>query len=453
MESKILNVLVVDDESSIRRSTGVAVEAEGHFVETAESAEGALEAIRAEKFDIIFLDVRLGNQNGLDLLPDIAKRQPGANVVVFTAHATIDLAVRSLKEGAFDFIEKPFTPNQLRGAIARSQQTSRLKQRVEELETEVEKHSPPVVFETRDPPVEATLKTAFRAAPTPASILILGQSGTGKSVLAKAIHQRSHLADKSFVTVSCPSLSRELLESELFGHVKGAFTGAVKDQWGKVHAANGGTLFLDEIGELSPEIQPKLLRLLQEREYERLGEHKTRQADLRIIAATNRDLAAQVEEGLFREDLFYRLNVIEVTMPPLKERPGDLAYFAKEYLNFFAKQTGRKIDGFSDAARSLILNHDWPGNLRELRNAIERASILCATDQIEAADLPQVTGNSATDAGEGFVALGAEVSLRDVEKEHIRRVVANAESISHAAEVLGIDQSTLYRKRKDMGLG
>jgi len=452
MQTQLLNVLVVDDESSIRRNTELAIEMEGHFVETAESAKAAREAIRAEKFDLIFLDVRLGDENGLDLLPEIGKKQAGANVVVFTAHATIDLAVRALKEGAFDFIEKPFTPDQIRGAIARSQQTSHLKRRVEELEVEVEKHSPPLVFETRDPPVEVVLDTAFRAAPSSASILILGQSGTGKSVLAKAIHQRSHIADKPFVTVSCPSLSRELLESELFGHVKGAFTGAVKDQWGKVHAANGGTLFLDEIGELSPEIQPKLLRLLQEREYERIGENKTRKADVRIIAATNQDLAARVEEGVFREDLFYRLNVIEVTMPPLKERPGDLGFLADQYLQFFARQTGRKISGFSDEARSLLLNHDWPGNLRELRNAIERASILSHSEQVEPKDLSQIAGTNVTDQSESFVTLGGEVSLRDIEKEHIRRVVANSDSISRAAEVLGIDQSTLYRKRKDMEL-
>ena len=211
--------------------------------------------------------------------------------------------------------------------------------------------------------------------------MILGESGTGKSVAARAVHEKSHLADKPFVTVSCPSLSKELLESELFGHVRGSFTGAIKDHWGKVKAAEGGTLFLDEIGDLPMEIQPKLLRLLQEREYERLGENVTRQANLRVIAATNRDLKKRVAEGLFREDLYFRLNVITVEMPPLRSRDGDLIRFAEHYEKFFAEQCGRKLEGLSAEAVACIRAYAWPGNLRELRNAIERAVILAKARQ------------------------------------------------------------------------
>jgi NtrC-family two-component system response regulator AlgB len=296
----------------------------------------------------------------------------------------------------------------------------------------------------------------FRAAATPASILILGESGTGKSLTARAVHARSHLADKPFVTVSCPSLSKELLESELFGHVKGAFTGAVKDHWGKVRAAEGGTLFLDEIGDLPLEIQPKLLRLLQEREYERLGENVTRTAQLRVIAATNRDLKRRVAEGAFREDLYYRLNVIAVEMPPLRARVGDVERFAVHYLTHFAASCGRKLRGFSPQAAELIRNHSWPGNLRELRNTIERAVIMARGDLVEATDLSaelRARPLRLPDGTEGPpVELGARVTLDQLEEAHLRLILEGTRSLTEAALVLGIDQATLYRKRKRLGI-
>jgi NtrC-family two-component system response regulator AlgB len=273
----------------------------------------------------------------------------------------------------------------------------------------------------------------------------LGENGTGKTLLARHAHERSAMADGPFLTVSCPSLSRELLESELFGHVQGAFTGAVKDKWGKVEAAQGGTLFLDEIGELPLSLQPKLLRLLQERTYERVGDTKTRTADVRVIAATNRDLSAAVKSGAFREDLFYRLNVIAVTVPPLRERPADLARLAQNFLKFFAEDAGRAAQQFSPDAWAAIRAHPWPGNLRELRNAIERAVILSRGERLELHDLPIELGDtSQTD----LVELGALVSLEALEREHIRRVIARTVKLEEAALVLGIDVATLYRKRK-----
>src|SRR6185437_5788860 len=241
---------------------------------------------------------------------------------------------------------------------------------------ETRQQNPELLLDFASPGMRQVMEVLLRAAKTPASILITGESGTGKSVLARAVHEKSHLADKPFVTVSCPSLSKELLESELFGHVKGSFTGAIKDHWGKVRAAEGGTLFLDEIGDLPMEIQPKLLRLLQEREYERLGENITRQADLRIIAATNRDLKKRMAEGAFREDLYFRLNVIAVEMPPLRTRHDDLLRFADHYLKYFARQCARPVPKISSHASAQMLSYSWPGNLRELRNAIERAVIL-----------------------------------------------------------------------------
>jgi len=299
------------------------------------------------------------------------------------------------------------------------------------------------------------MDTLLRAAKTPASILILGESGTGKSVVARAVHKQSHLADKPFITVSCPSLSRELLESELFGHVRGAFTGALRDHWGKVKAAAGGTLFLDEIGDLPMEIQPKLLRLLQEREYERVGENVTRQAEVRVIAATSRDLRTRVAEGAFREDLYFRLNVIMAEMPPLRQRPGDLIRFAGHYSKHFAALCGRRLEGFSEAALAAIRAYSWPGNLRELRNAIERAVIMAKGNKINLEDLPaELRGQTApgTKGNSASLEVGSLVSMEELAAAHLRIVLERTSNLAEAAEVLGIDQATLYRKRKKIGL-
>jgi NtrC-family two-component system response regulator AlgB len=293
----------------------------------------------------------------------------------------------------------------------------------------------------------------FRAAATSATILILGESGTGKTVAARAVHHASTRAEKAFITVNSPGLSKELIESELFGHVKGAFTGAVKDHWGKVKAADGGTLFLDEIGELPLDLQAKLLRLLQDREYERVGETTTRKADVRVIAATNRDLKKAVQDGTFREDLYYRLNVITVEMPPLRRRPDDLIQFAENYVKFFARQFGRSLRGFSAEARKRILSHSWPGNLRELRNAIERAVILTPSREIGVNDLPLGDSAPATHTfHESLPGIGDTISLEALETAHIKALLEKLPNLADVARVLGIDQATLYRKRKKLGL-
>ncbi len=296
------------------------------------------------------------------------------------------------------------------------------------------------------------MNVLMRAAPTPASILIFGESGSGKSVAARAVHQNSNLAEKPFVTVSCPSLSKELLESELFGHVKGSFTGAIRDHWGKVKAAEGGTLFLDEIGDLPMEIQPKLLRLLQEREYERLGENVTRSANVRVIAATNRDLKKRVAEGAFREDLYFRLNVIAVEMPPLRERADDLTRFAEHYAHHFAEQCGKKLDGFTEDAWSALRHYSWPGNLREMRNAVERAVILSDGDKVGSKDFPAEMRLESIATENPEAATGATLSLDKLEELHIRKILDRVPNLAEAAHILGIDQATLYRKRKKLGL-
>jgi len=386
-----MEFLIIDDDKTFRDATCLLIENEDHFAQPASSGEAALVNLKENDFDAVLLDVNLGAESGLDLLPQIIRNNPNLPVVVFTAQGTVNTAVEAMRRGALDFLEKPFTREQFHRVVARMQRFNQMSQSIERLEREVKEtksQSPELLLDFTTPRMKEIMTVLEKAARSPASVLLLGESGTGKSALARVVHQQSHLADKPLVTVSCPSLSKELLESELFGHTKGAFTGAVKDRWGKVKAASGGTLFLDEIGDLPMEIQPKLLRLLQEREYERLGENITRQADLRVIAATNRDLKKRIAEGAFREDLYFRLNVIAVEVPPLRARPGDLVRLAEHYLKHFAAQCGRKAAGFSDGALNRINSYEWPGNLRELRNAIERAVILSREDVIEADELP-----------------------------------------------------------------
>jgi NtrC-family two-component system response regulator AlgB len=452
----LMDFLVIDDDKVFREATCLLIEDEGHRAETAATAEVALAMLREEKFDAALLDLNLGRDNGLVILPQILKIRPNLPVVMFSAQGTVKHAVQAIHQGAIDFLEKPFTREQFHAVLARVQKFSQMGRQIERLEQEVKEtqsQHPEPLFDFETPMMRNVMDVLLRSAKTPASILILGESGTGKSVAARALHEGSHLADKPFVTVSCPTLSKELLESTLFGHVRGSFTGALRDHWGKVKAASGGTLFLDEIGDLPMEIQPKLLRLLQEREYERVGETVTRHADVRVVAATNRDLRRRVSEGAFREDLYYRLNVISVEMPALRERLADLLLFSRHYLRHFAKQCGRRIEGFTEEAEATIRLYPWPGNLRELRNAIERAVILTNGTEIAPADLPAelraAPGASAADA----VGAGAPITVDRLEEIHIRRILEKTASMVQAAEILGMDQATLYRKRKKLGIG
>jgi NtrC-family two-component system response regulator AlgB len=305
-----------------------------------------------------------------------------------------------------------------------------------------------VDLQTSEPKMREALDVAFKTAASEATILLRGESGTGKGVLARAIHARSARAAGPFVTIHCPSLSAELLESELFGHVQGAFTGAVRDTLGKVSVAEGGTLFLDEIGDLPLPLQPKLLRLLQERCYERVGETQTRSSNVRILVATNRNLETEIAAGRFREDLFYRLNVIEVTMPPLRQRQSDILPLAEHLLRFFAQQNGKGISGLTASASAALARYPWPGNIRELRNAIERGVILASGPLVDLGDLPSQIGNPEV----GVNGTPETLSLEQIEAEHIRRVLAATGTIEGAAATLGVDPSTLYRKRKKYGI-
>jgi NtrC-family two-component system response regulator AlgB len=439
-----MQILIIDDEAHIRKTTVVTLETLGHDCEQASNSTEAISLMKKGSFDAAFLDLRLGSENGLDLIEKMLTIEPKLNVILFTAYSSIDTAVEAMRRGAVDYIAKPFTPEQIRQSIGRIENNQRLENRVVELESMLTPGDAFSNFTTQEPIVKKLFETAKKAANSAATMLILGESGTGKSILARALHKAGPQRDNAFVTVACPSLSKELLESELFGHVRGAFTGAVGETWGKVKAAEGGTLFLDEIGELPLEIQPKLLRLLQEREYERVGDSKPRKANVRVIAATNRRLEDLVKEGKFREDLYYRLNVITVELPPLRQRPLDLPALAMEHLRLFARQSSRAIKGFTTAGMSAMQRYPWPGNLRELRNVIERAVILSPGDKIDVNDFPDnLRGSQPAGA-----MIGNRVTLEELEREHILRIIEIASSMDEAAQILGIDPATLYRKRK-----
>jgi NtrC-family two-component system response regulator AlgB len=444
-----MHILIIDDDPGIRSTLGTALETMGHRVETASNRVVAERKMRDESFEVAFLDIRLGTENGLDMLPDLLRLSPRLAVVVITAYSSVETAVVAIQRGAFDYLPKPFKPAQIAQVLDRVTKTRRLETRITDLEAQL----PRLGIDTdlaasSDPKMQQLMEVARKSASSDATILMLGESGTGKSALARQIHLWSPRAKEPFVTVSCPSLSRDLLESELFGHIKGAFTGAVATTAGKVAAADRGTLFLDEIGELPLEIQPKLLRLLQEREYERVGEAKIRMANVRVIAATNRNLKEAVARGAFREDLLYRLDVISLQLPPLRERSSDILAIAQNQLQQLAGHTGRMVKGFSESARRAMERYSWPGNIRELRNVIERATILANGELIEATDLPSSLGEPTPEKP----VLGGSYSIDEIEAEHIRQVLSRTKTLQEAATILKLDPTTLLRKRKSLNL-
>jgi len=442
-----LNILVIDDEANIRKTLSICLETEGYRVTATGKPEDALAEASRRSFDIAFVDIRLGAVSGLDLIPALLATSPRLKIVMITAYASIDTAVESVRRGAADYIPKPFTPAQITLAVKKVFEVRTLEQKVAALSEDLGRSRLEEDFTTTSGVMERALDLARQAAPSEATILLRGESGTGKSVLAKAIHTWSRRTSMPFSVLSCPSLSPELLESELFGHVKGAFTGAVRDNPGRISSCDGGSLFLDEIGDLPLSLQPKLLRFVQDKEYERVGDYATRHADVRIIAATNIDLEKSVREGRFREDLFYRLNVIQIEIPPLRSRPDDIVVLANRLLAFFGRNCHKSVQGFAAEAMELLKGYGWPGNIRELRNVIERAVILCRSERVGVGDLPDNL-----EAGETPVKLGDPVSLDKIEEEHIRYILAATRSLQEAAAVLGIDQATLWRRRKQYGI-
>ncbi|MFI5316646.1 MAG: sigma-54-dependent transcriptional regulator [Myxococcota bacterium] len=439
-----LRVLVVDDEKNIRATLALCLEGVGCEVASVASGDAALAALARARFDVAFLDLRLADESGLDLIPKLLALCAELAIVVITAYATVETAVLAMRRGAYDYLQKPFTPAQIRHAVERVAERRALRTRIAELEARLADSAADFDLASDSPRMRALLDIAGRAARSDAAVLLRGESGTGKSVLAREIHRLSARAAGPFVVVSCPTLTEELLASELFGHARGAYTGAVQDQAGRVEAAEGGTLFLDEIGELSPGLQAKLLRFVQDREFERVGETRTRSADVRVIAATNRDLDADVRAGRFREDLLYRLNVVELTLPPLRERPEDILPLARGFLARFARAAKRAPLELSPATEEVLLRYAWPGNLRDLRNTMERIAILWPAQLVEPSALPERTDPFA----QAQPRIGGDFTLEAIEREHIERVVARTRTQEEAARILGVDSSTLWRRRK-----
>ncbi len=443
----LLDILIVDDEPNIRRTLSLHLGGAGHRVRAAASVGEALVAAREGRFDLALVDLRLGSESGLDLIPRLLAEDPAMKILAITAYASVETAIEAMRRGARDYLPKPFTPAELDLAIAKLVDLSRLERKVAALESDLAEAEPELELASESPAMRALLDLARRAADGDARLLIRGESGTGKGVLARAIHRMSPRRNRPFVTVSCPSLPAELLESELFGHAKGAFTGATRDSAGRVALAEGGTLLLDEIGDLPRNLQPKLLRFVQDREYERVGDPATRRADVRILAATNQDLETAVAEGRFREDLLYRLDVLTLSIPPLRDRREDVLPLARRFLALFGRQYGHPGSEFSPAAERTLLDHAWPGNVRELKSAVERAAMLSRGGKI-GPELLLLKGSPAAPAGPN---VGDLVPLAEIEREHVERVVARTGSLKEAAEVLGIDPATLWRRRKTAG--
>lgn len=442
-----LNVLIVDDELNIRKTLTIALETEGHKVTAVSNVQDAQAQAARRSFDLAFIDLRLGTDDGLNLIPLLLATSPWLKVIVITAYASIDTAVEAMRRGATDYIPKPFTPAQIDLAVRKVFQVRSLEQKVAALQEDLVRQHPEIDFASKNPQMQKAMKLAHQAAASEANLLLTGESGTGKTVLARAIHSWSSRAARPFNIVSCPSIPSELLESELFGHMKGAFTGAVRDNPGRIAASDGGTLLLDEIADLPLPLQPKLLRFIQDREYEHVGDAVQRKADVRLIAATNAKLEDAVKAGRFREDLYFRLNVISIEIPPLRERRDDIPVIAERLLAFHASNNHRSFLGFTAEALEALTAYAWPGNVRELSNAVERAAILCRTDRVGRECLPaNLTG------AEAEARIGDAVSLEKIEEAHIRRVLATARSLQEASAILGIDQATLWRRRKKYGI-
>jgi NtrC-family two-component system response regulator AlgB len=441
------SVLIVDDEKNIRTHLATYIGGLGHAVATAADAALALRALAQRDFAVVLSDVRMAGMDGLALLREIRRQRPDTVVVLMTAYATVPEAVEAMRAGAYDYLVKPFSLDQVGLLLARVLEVQALRRENETLRRALHE---PVWLESASPVMQRALATAQPAAGSDVTVLLTGESGTGKNVLARAMHSWSRRAQGPFTTIACTTLAEHLLESELFGHVKGAFTGAWKDKPGRLEAAEGGTVFLDEVGELPPELQVKLLRLLEEHRFERVGGSETIAVDARVIAATNRDLEADVRTGRFREDLFFRLNVIGIRIPPLRERMEDLPALITHILGNLCLRYQRAAVQLADDARQALLSYRWPGNVRELVNTLERAVVLARGEVIQTEDLPDRLVAPAPTAI--APAPTTALSLEELERHHIEQVLADAETLEEAAARLGINPTTLWRKRKRYGI-
>jgi DNA-binding NtrC family response regulator len=453
-----MNILVVDDERFVRFSLVELLEAEGHRVREAEHAPAALAALDEAPAHLVLSDLSMPAMSGLQLLEEIRARQPGVLFVLLTAHGDERTAVRALREGAYDYIPKPFDNEEIRAVVRRAREVLMLRAENARLREELSLSVPGLIGESAA--LREVARLVGRAAPTDASVLITGESGTGKEVVARALHQGSRRASGPFVALNCSALPGELVERELFGNVRGAFTGADRDREGLFEAADGGTLFLDEIGDLAPNAQAKLLRALEAREITRLGDTRPTPIDVRVIAATHRPLPEMAAQGQFRQDLLFRLQVLTVLLPPLRERREDVMPLAAHFLAEMTQRHGRAVRGFAEAARRALIAHAWPGNARELRNAVERAVVLADGEAIELGDLPAELAGSAAPLSPADAALAdlplAEARQQAVDAWETRFIGAvlerHAGNVSAAARTLGMHRQSLQKKLRQLGM-
>jgi two-component system, NtrC family, response regulator AlgB len=441
----LANILVVDDDRNIRRMVAATLDTAGHRVIEADSAEQALKLFPESTADLVLSDVRMAGLNGFGLLTELKRLNPTLPVIMMTAFASVADAVEAMRHGAYDYIPKPFTTEHIRRVVGRALELQKLRAENRSLQTRLERLSQPLPLLTLGPQSRKLAELAAQVADSDATVLLTGESGTGKSMLAAYIHRLSPRKDGPFVEVACTTLSEHLLESELFGHVRGSFTGAFKDKPGRLEAAEGGSIFLDEIGDLPLALQVKLLRFLQEKTFERVGGADTIEIDARIIAATNQNLEQFVREKRFREDLYYRLNVIEIRVPPLRDRPGEIVPLAEYFIERAAEMHHRAPLKLSEEARGALSGYSWPGNIRELKNLIERAVVLSRGDIITLTDLPDKVLATSRREDQGL-------TLEDLERRHIQLVLEQAVTLEEAADMLGINVATLWRKRRKYGM-
>ena len=442
MTQPVPKVLVVDDEPNILKTMGVCFNAIGYETQLFAKPQDALEILHKEKFDLAFVDLKMAPIDGMELLGEIKKFSPDTTVIIITAHGSIDTAIEAVKRGAYHYLQKPFDFKELQLFAQKAWEYHRLAREVRDLRNQLSLAQGTGELITRNREMLAQIDLAARVADSTISVLIEGESGTGKELFAHFIHEKSPRSQQAFVKVNCAAIPEQLLESELFGHVRGAYTGAVKDRQGRFELANGGTIFLDEIADLSLGIQGKLLRVLQSKEFERLGESVSQKVDVRVIAATNRNLEEAMKEGAFREDLFYRLNAVRLKLVPLRERPEDLPILIPHFLQMFAKAS---VVDLTPEAMKALRSYRWSGNVRELEHVIERSVLLAQNGMIELTHLPEEVRIALEQPGDTR-------SLEEMEKLHIKRVLQQAKDYDEAARILGIDPATLWRKRKKFGL-
>jgi DNA-binding NtrC family response regulator len=444
------NILVVDDEKNIREGLSKLLDLEGYRTLLAADGKEALATLERGDMDLVITDLKMPNLPGEELLRQVQGSMPGLPVIILTGHGTIESAVAAMKQGAYDYLTKPVDMGRLTLLVSRALAEWEVKRQYREALKELQKRNQFSNIIGKSDAMKKIFEVVQLVSASRASVLITGESGVGKEMIADAIHYDSERKDKPLIKVHCAALSESLLESELFGHERGAFTGAVARKRGRFELAHRGTIFLDEIGEISPSVQIKLLRVLQDRSFERVGGEETIEVDVRVIAATNRDLKEAIGKGQFREDLYYRLNVVNIHIPPLRERTEDIPLLISSFLTEFAQANSKRIEGIDTRARTALYNYSWPGNIRELRNCIESAVVMCRGNQVTVDDLPPHIHSS---SDKNFIRLGLGLTLADAEKQIIRAVLLQQNgNKTRAAELLGIGRKTLHRKIQEYGL-